>query len=170
MKRTECTKMWRGQEDLFHVGTNEPKLWKAVTNASIWTAMTENRKLVEPQSDRADTGLNCVRNKMTISLLLTTLLPESFLPMAGTGTLSSKQRREKFTAYFNKYYCKVHWSKHTHTHIKSKNWQAILDLQALIRGILTERVWSILRENCYDQNSKCMHINGNLCETENMIV
>lgn len=71
--------------------------------------MTEkNRKLVEPHSDRGDSGLNRVRNKMTISLLLTTLLPESFLPMAGTGTLSSKQRREKFTAYFNKYYCKVH--------------------------------------------------------------
>lgn len=35
-------------------------------------------------------------------------LPESFLPLDDSGTLSSKQRQRKcFTAYYSKYYCKA---------------------------------------------------------------
>lgn len=35
-------------------------------------------------------------------------LPESFLSLADSGTLSSKQRqRKRFTVYYSKYYCKA---------------------------------------------------------------
>lgn len=74
-----------------------------------------------------DTSFYCVwkkRNRVTIGprfVSTTTLLPESFLPMAGTGTLSSKQKERNLQHIVMNITVKsTEASTHSHTHKTNK--------------------------------------------------